>query len=398
MRPELRLVRTKALRVVDVALFYGERSGGIRTYLDAKRAVLAGDPDVDHHVVVPGPTERHDEGWHALPSLRLAAANGYRVPVGVTALKRTLRALNADIVLLHDPFWSVMGVNTVARSSGARVVAVHHTSPALDAHGLPGPTRVWQPLLRGWFHHAYRGVDAVMAADDPWSDTGRVATLPLRFGVHEAFHPRPEIPRGDHVVYAGRLAREKGIDLLVDAAARSREPWRLELIGDGPCQAHLADRTRRLGIAGRVRFHSHIASPELLARRFAAAGCVVMPGPFETFGLVGLEAAASGARVVASATAPSVRAVGDLATTFAPGDAGGLLRAIEHARATPRDGAAAAALAARSTWAAAIGAELEDLRRAVLAPAAAPARSRPGAAGATHRTVGSLVPSPSVVE
>lgn len=371
MRPDLRLVRARPLRVVDVALFYGERSGGIRTYLDAKRTVLAGDADVDHHLVVPGPTERHEDGRHGLPSLRLAAANGYRVPIGVTALKRTLKVLAADVVLLHDPFWSVMGVNAVARTGGARVVAVHHTSPALDAHGLPGPTRVWQPLLRGWFHHAYRDVDAVMAADDPWRDTGRVATLPLRFGVDPAFRPRPEITRGDHVLYAGRLAREKGIDLLLDAAARSREPWRLELIGDGPCQPRLAQRAHRLGIADRVRFHSHIASPELLARRFAAAGCVVMPGAFETFGLVGLEAAASGARVVASATAPAVRTVGALAHTFAPGDCAGMLRAIEAALAAPQDLSVAAELAGRSTWQAAIGAELGDLRRLVVGSDAA---------------------------
>ncbi len=393
MRPELRLVRTRSLRIVDVALFYGERSGGIRTYLDAKRTVLRADPTVDHHVVVPGPTERHQDGWHALPSLRLAAANGYRVPVGVTALKRTLRDLAADVVLLHDPFWSVMGVNAVARTGGARVVAVHHTSPALDAHGLPGPTRLWQPLLRGWFHHAYHEVDAVMAADDPWRDTGRVAALPLRFGVDAAFRPRPAVARGDHVVYAGRLAREKGIDLLLEAAARSRAPWRLELIGDGPCAGPLAERARRLGIAGRVRFHSHLASPELLARRFAAAGCVVMPGAFETFGLVGLEAAASGARVVASATAPAVRTVGALAHTFAPGDAGGLLRAIEAARATPRDLAAAAALAERSTWHAAIAAELDDLRVQVLgmrAPSPLPPRRRHALAG--------LAPAHEVVE
>ena len=37
-RPALRIVPEPALRVVDVALFYGERSGGIRTYLDSKAA------------------------------------------------------------------------------------------------------------------------------------------------------------------------------------------------------------------------------------------------------------------------------------------------------------------------------------------------------------------------
>src|SRR5918997_1111130 len=69
-----------ALRVADVALVYGERSGGIRTYLDAKAAWAHGSELVDHHVVVPGPAERHEDGRHELPSLRLAATRGYRLP------------------------------------------------------------------------------------------------------------------------------------------------------------------------------------------------------------------------------------------------------------------------------------------------------------------------------
>ncbi len=357
----LRLVAPRPLRVVDVALFYGERSGGIRTYLDAKRAVLACRRDAEHHVIVPGPRERHDGGWHELPSLRVAAANGYRVPIGVRRLKATLRCLQPDVVLLHDPFWAILGVHEVARAAGARVVAVHHTSPALDAAGLPGPDRAWKPLLRGWFHRAYRSVDAVMSAADPWLDCGRVATLPLRFGVDPAFRPRRDRPRGDHVLYAGRLAREKGVETLLNAAARRPGAWRLELVGDGPLAATLRERARRLDVP--VAFHPHERDAEALARRYAGAGCVVMPGPFETFGLVGLEAAATGARVVASATAPSVRTVGALAHTFAPGDVDGLVRAIAAARAAPRDLDAAAALAARVTWPAAIGAELDDLQR-----------------------------------
>ena len=43
------------LRVADVALFYGERSGGIRTYLDAKAAWAQRSGLIEHHVIVPGP-------------------------------------------------------------------------------------------------------------------------------------------------------------------------------------------------------------------------------------------------------------------------------------------------------------------------------------------------------
>jgi alpha-1,6-mannosyltransferase len=347
------------LRVVDVALFYGERSGGIRTYIDAKARYGRAAAAIDHHVVVPGPRERHADGWHELPSLRMAAANGYRVPLGAGALKGTLTAIRPDVVLLHDPFWNVLGVSAHARSLGAKVVAVHHGSSALDAAGLPGPDELWRPLLRAWIRRSCAEADAVMAAVDTTADLGRCADLPLRFGVNPAFRPYVGVERGDHVLYAGRLAREKGVGDLLEAAARSREPWPVRLIGSGPLAGRLARRSRSHDLAGRVRFAAYVRDPAALAREYASARCVVMPGPHETFGLVALEAACSGAPVVLSSTAPSAAVIGGLAETFTPG---GLLTAIERARSREADRAAAAALAGRSSWEAAFGAELADLR------------------------------------
>jgi alpha-1,6-mannosyltransferase len=69
-RTRLRAVPDTPLRVADVALFYGERSGGIRTYLDAKTEYATRTGELEHHVLVPGPRERHDHGRHELPSLR----------------------------------------------------------------------------------------------------------------------------------------------------------------------------------------------------------------------------------------------------------------------------------------------------------------------------------------
>jgi alpha-1,6-mannosyltransferase len=361
--------RPARTRVADVALFYGERSGGIRTYLDAKARWGRTTPSVDHHVVVPGESEDHDGGWHELPSLRVAASNGYREPIGVGALKATLSDIRPDVVLLHDPFWNVLGVVDHAHAMGAAVVAVHHGSAQLDAAGLPGPDRLWQPLLRAWMRHACARVEAVMAAVNTAEDCGRPADLPLRFGVHPAFHPRAGIERGDHVLYAGRLAREKGVVELLEAAARSDQPWPLRIVGSGPLLPRLARRAQRPDLAGRVTFADYIRDPHALAREYAAAGCVVMPGPHETFGLVALEAAASGARVVVSATAPSAAVIGRLGSRFAPGSARSLVEAIERARLRPRDLAAAAALAERSTWDVALAAELEDLRALCRRPA-----------------------------
>jgi alpha-1,6-mannosyltransferase len=367
------------LRIVDVALFYGERSGGIRTYLDAKAAHAAATGAFEHHVVVPGPHERHERGRHELPSLRLAAANGYRVPLGARALGRTLQHLRPDVVLLHDPFWLPLRVTETAHALGATVVAVHHGSAALDAAGMRGPTAAWTAVFRAWLRHAYAPVDAIASVVDPEPDCGRPATLALRMGVHEAFRPQHGVARGDHVLYAGRLAREKGVFQLLEATARAGESWPLRLVGSGPAEEALRRRARALGIERRVAFAPFIADRTRLARAYAEARCVVMPGEHETFGLVGLEAAASGARVVACATAPSAALVGAAAHTFAPGDIDGLASAIARARETQPDPIAAAALSWRSRWPRVFADELADLRELMAPPpAATPGAPPPG--------------------
>jgi alpha-1,6-mannosyltransferase len=359
----LREVPRAPLRVADVALFYGERSGGIRTYIDAKAAWAQASGLNDHHVIVPGRAERHAGGRHELPSRRLAATNGYRLPIGARALRATLRELRPDVVCLHDPFWRPLRVTETAHDLGARVVAVHHGSIALDAAGLPGPDALARPFLRAWMHHAYGDADAVMAAVDPQPDCGREADIRLGFGVDPAFVPQRDVRRQEHVLYVGRLGREKGVVELLHAAARSHEPWQLKLVGRGPIEDGLRRLAQRLGLGERVRFYPFIGERVRLARWYASARAVVMPGAHETFGLVGFEAAASGASVVTCSTAPSAALMRGIVRTYEPGDIDGLLAAIEAARAAEPDVAAAAALAARCSWGAAFAAETLQLER-----------------------------------
>jgi alpha-1,6-mannosyltransferase len=358
----LRRTGRPSLRVADVAMFYGERSGGIRTYIREKSEHAARTGAFEHHVIVPGRTERHEGGWHELRALRVAASNGYRIPFGVGSLKLTLRSIRPDLVLLHDPFWGSLGVAEEAREAGARVVAVHHASSELNAAGLPGPSKLYVAAFRSWIRRSYGGVDAVMSVVDPSPDCGRMASLPLRFGLDPAFRPGPALPPRGHVLYAGRLGREKGLYELLEAAARSEEPWRLHLVGTGPAARAIEARAQRLGLSRRVLFLPFVRNPRRLARLYAEASCVVMPGSYETFGLVALEAAASGARVVACETAPSAALIGDLVETFPRGDVGGLLGAIERARRKPADLVAAAALSRRHSWAHAFEDELRDLK------------------------------------
>jgi alpha-1,6-mannosyltransferase len=353
--------RRKRLVVADVALFYGERSGGVRTYLDERARFAAATGAVEHHMLVPGRTERHDGGVHELRALRLISSNGYRVPLGAGAAKQTLRRIRPDVVVLHDPFWRPQGLAREAHRLGARVVAVHHASAAHHAAGVPGPDSIYLPIFRRLIRHAYDEVDAVMSVVDPTRDSRRAASIPLRFGLHPAFRPGPA-PPGEHLLYVGRLGYEKRVRDLLDAAAGIRDRP-LVIVGDGPAKRDLELRSRRAELRGRVTFRPFIGDRAELARTYRSAACVVDPGPHETFGLVVLEAAASGVRVVACSSTPSAVVAGDLVRTFEAEDVGDLRRAILAALTAERDVRAASELAASLRWERVLSDELEHLGR-----------------------------------
>jgi glycosyltransferase involved in cell wall biosynthesis/predicted metal-dependent phosphoesterase TrpH len=99
-----------------------------------------------------------------------------------------------------------------------------------------------------------------------------------------------------YALYAGRITKEKGIDLLVDAflAAHARdERLRLVLAGDGPERSRVASRLGAL-----ATFLGWLHGDEL-ARAYASADLFLFPSQTDTFGQVILEAQASGLPVIA---------------------------------------------------------------------------------------------------
>lgn len=334
-RPHLRLVASRPLRVVDCALFYGGRSGDVRAYLDAKRAFAADFAGIEHHLLAPGASG---------PSLPFNRAGAHRLALGGRGLLRALEALVPDVVLLHDPFWKAREVCRLVHSQGGAVVMVHHGAAVLEARAATGPSPVYERALRSWLLRSYDEADAVMSAGATWAKIGRGASIPLRVGLHPAFRPQPDVDCGDHVLFAGGIGTEQGIFTLLEAAARSREQWTLRVLGNGPAVPEAQARAAELGIAHRLDVRPSPAEPHDLAREYAAARCVVVPGPKGTSATAAVDAAACGAPVVSWTTDPV-----------------SLLRAIGSARLMRRDLQAAEAFAAAHTWQSAFTAELRDL-------------------------------------
>jgi glycosyltransferase involved in cell wall biosynthesis len=103
---------------------------------------------------------------------------------------------------------------------------------------------------------------------------------------------------GPHLVAVGRLWRQKGFDLLLDALAQVRKaiPARLTILGEGPLEADLKAQAQKLGLLDSVRFAGFQTNPYPF---FKHADLFVLSSRYEGLPLVVLEALALGKPVVA---------------------------------------------------------------------------------------------------
>ena len=297
-----------------------------------------------------------------------------------------------------------------ALSVAAEVAALHAERPldALHGNGEEAALAVWQmgvlgvrtvmtprypsypaPLLRGggptWGELArlavldskYLIVGAAAREADwccPTSESAArmirracgVAPEALRVvpnGINPAFlGPRWEDPgaTGGPIVFFGRLSRDKGADVLLEALARlkaRREAPEALIIGRGDEAEALSAQASRLGLDGCVRREPWVA-PERLAEVLARASVVALPSRHESFGNAMAEAMAVGAPLVscAAGSIPEVVAADETGLLVPPGDAEALAAAIgrlldDRALAARLGEAGRARVRARFSWA-----------------------------------------------
>jgi glycosyltransferase involved in cell wall biosynthesis/predicted metal-dependent phosphoesterase TrpH len=166
----------------------------------------------------------------------------------------------------------------------------------------------------GQAHDGWTGDTGRPAHDDRTGDPGGQAqemvpaTRAWGPPIREGMTP-PERPI--NVLYVGRIAREKGAELLADAflGAHKRDPrLHLVLAGGGPEQACLSER-----VGEHATFLGWLKGEELV-RTYASADVFLFPSATDTFGQVILEAQASGLAVLAVAAGGPLSLIEDRVT------------------------------------------------------------------------------------
>jgi len=141
--------------------------------------------------------------------------------------------------------------------------------------------------------------------------------------------------RGVRFLFVGGLDDAhyfKGVEVLLRSCAELKGGWSLRLVGDGNRRSAYETLAHDLGIASHVTFLGRLDDDEL-KQEFQAASVHVLPSidRSEAFGLVTLEAAASGIPSIVS-DLPGVRTLvkeGKTGRVVLPGNTGSLLSALQ---------------------------------------------------------------------
>lgn len=320
-----------------------------------KLEAMAACPGLDLTVAVP-PAWR--DGREATV-LERAYLTGYRLVVTPVrfnghfhlhyypGLARLLAEARPELVHIdEEPYnFATWHAQRLARRAGAKTLFFSWQNLART---YPWPFSAFE---RAVLRHSDAAIAGNQEAVTVWRAKGYTGPLPVipQVGVDpDLYAPRPDAlpPTPFTIGYAGRLVPEKGIDLLLRAAAQLPPDTRVRLIGRGPEQARLAQLAAALGLAARVTFET--APSREMPARLVALHCLVLPSRTrpnwkEQFGRVLIEAMACGVPVIGAAGGEIPNVIGDAGLIFPEDDVTAL---AAHLRALHADPARRAALGA----------------------------------------------------
>ncbi len=337
-------------RMVDTTMLYAPRSGGVKRYLLSKKAWLeANRPGVAHSLVVPGAQHKAGrDGIIQLHATKLPFGDGYRWPSSVKRWGAWVASMKPSLIEAGDPYTPGQGALEAGQRAGCPVVGFCHSDPAGLA-ALHFGEWAKKPVEKRWarlFGQFDRVISPSRFIARRLEEAGvqNIVIRPLGVEI-DTFRPdrrdrdwllkKLGLPASARLLcFAGRPAREKNIDVLIEAVQKLGAPYHLILVGAG----------QGMPAEDRVIALPYERDPRAVARIIASCDAFVHANDKEPFGLIVLEAMACGRPVVgvnAGGVAETVNnSVGQLARSADPSDYAEAIEAL-FARDIEAIGAAA---------------------------------------------------------
>jgi alpha-1,6-mannosyltransferase len=364
----------------DLTYTYNEVSGGIRTYIDARRKYILDHTDWTHVLIVPG-EEDGDEKSERTRTIRIASpimpgSAPYRFFVRPDKIVAALTDAAPDAIEVGSLFVAPWTAFRYRRKHPVSLFGFYHTDLP-DGYVRPVARRIAGDAIGNWasdvvvsyVKRVLSGYDVALAASGELvtklNDLGVGRVEHVQLGVDlDMWHPRcrdagvrPELGISESslvLIYSGRIDVEKKVRVLCDTVERLPDELDpvLVLVGQGPLEQEMRSRAEK---SSRLRMLPYERDKAQLARVMASADLYLAGNPAETFGLAVVEAQACGLPVVGVRSGALIdRVLPEIGELCEPNDSNSMADAIVRIVSRPdwsqMRAAARQHVAARFSW------------------------------------------------
>lgn len=299
-----------------------DKPDGVQQYILAIGGWLQAQGHEVRYLV--GQTSRTDiAGVHSMSRNVRVRFNGNRLTMPLPTSKRKLRtflqAEQFDVLHVQVPYSPFMGHRVILAADPQRtaIIGTFHIAPnnRLVSIGNRG--------LGIWLHRSLKRFDAMLSVSQTAADFARQT-----FGVaseispnvidYSRFHDAKPLKKYDDerltILYLGRLVPRKGCLALLQAVAKLAKhgdmpKFRVLICGGGPLEQKLRKYANDNGLGGIVEFAGFVSEADK-PQYYASADISVFPSSGgESFGIVLLEAMASGRSAIMAGDNPGYRSV-----------------------------------------------------------------------------------------
>ena len=332
----------ESLKIALVSDWYFPKIGGVAVHMhDLARHLSMRGHDVDI-ITNDLPTGKEDElmaegiGLVKVPG---RVVNGLGVNAGVFA--RNVSYLypfleGYDVVHGQHAFTPLsLKAASAARKLGKASLLTTHSINFENSSALKGLARISFPYFKYYLGNPHRIVAVSKASREFIKRFTDVPVEVIYNGIDiEKFHDDwdrdslrrdLELPSGKLILYVGRLEPRKGVGVLI--SAMKYVDGFLLIAGNGSILPLLREKAKRIGVLDRVRFLGYMEYSKL-PKLYAASVVFVLPSLSEAFGIVLLEAMASGVPVIGTSVGGIPEIIDGCGILVRPGDPRALASAI----------------------------------------------------------------------
>jgi glycosyltransferase involved in cell wall biosynthesis len=235
------------------------------------------------------------------------------IPTGLRTF--ALKKFNPD--LIHTNHIMGVGLEGLIDASflNVPIVGTNHTPISEFVRYTPIKAKWFQKLAQKYDVWYFNHCDFVSSPSSPvlkemqslgFKKPSHPVSNPVEFELFEKEYDKNKLKKdlglSDFtLIYCGRLAPEKHIDLIIRVAAQLREAIptiSVVISGTGSEENNLKELAKKLGIFDRIKFYGYIKEKEEFVRLYKASDVFLMLGTAETQSIVMMQAMASGLSVI----------------------------------------------------------------------------------------------------